>query len=456
MSCCSPETSWSFPERDARRFPCDPIPLPIKTDKAFAMPRIPVALAFAAAVVAAAPAAALEWDLEPSIATRYDYNTNTRLLQSGHDSGWDVALTPGFRATAQSASTAFTWTGGLSAVHNSVIDPRNRVDANSGLAWRYSDERSTWALNMNYVRDLTLASELTTTGYLNQVVTRNAYTAAPSYTRALTERLSATLGLTGNWSRYGHTGDNGLNDYDSYSAAPGLIYALSPRTSATFTLAGSYFRASPLDSTSQSDSASVGLSHQYSERLQVSASVGYAHTRSHVASQLQCLLPTSAGLVQEPNEECEFASPPVTLTTVPGADSSRNSPVYNLAVTWAATELTTLTASAAEAIVPSGLGATLDSRSYGLALAQKLTERLSASLSGQLAASRFAGGTSLGSNSQYRGLNANLNWKVTQQWSMDTGYRYAEVLFPGGSSSLHNNTVYAALRYDFTRMALSR
>lgn len=136
-------------------------------------------------------AAAAEWTIQPSIGFRTDYADNYLFVQGGHNPGYDISLSPGFKATEQTETTSLSWTANLSGVHNDVIDPRNRIDANSSLNWSYKTERDVYAASLLYVRDLTLASELTTTGYLTSIVHRNSYIFSASYTHALSERWSA-------------------------------------------------------------------------------------------------------------------------------------------------------------------------------------------------------------------------------------------------------------------------
>jgi hypothetical protein len=418
------------------------------------MNRIWVGMASAGLVLAAGSAAAAEWSIEPYIGLRTDYSDNYLFVQGGHNPGWDVSLSPGFKATEQTETTSFTWTANLSAVHNDVIDPRNRVDANTTLGWQYKGERDTYGATLTYVRDLTLASELTNTGYLTSVVERNSYIFTPSYARQLTERWAAGISASAAFSRYAQTGDNGLDNYDSYGVSPTLSYALDPQTKVIGALGGSWYRATPIENRTDSYTATIGITHQYTERLKLGATVGYAHTHVQTDGLFQCIvaLNVNGSTVDEtfPNSNC-----PVALTNTGAADVTTNSPVYSANFTWDLSELTTLTGTAARAIVPSGLGSTLDSQSYGLGLGHKFTERLSGNLNASLTHSKFSGGLGVPS-SEYRTILANLSWRMLEQLTVEGGYRFSQIGFAGPSPNLNQSLIYLALRYDFQRIAVSR
>jgi len=418
------------------------------------MKHILAGAAAAVAVGASGSAAALEWSIEPSTAFRYDWTNNYRFLAGGSDPGWDIAVSPGFKATTQSATTAFTWTGNVSAVHSSVVDPRNRIDANTSLSWSNRDERNTYAATFTYVRDLTLASELTTTGYLTDVVSRNSYIFSPSYTRALTERWSFGISGSANWARYSRTGDNGLDNYNNYSVSPTLSYALTPQTRITGGIAGAWYHGTPIENRTTSYSATVGITHQYSERLNVAANVGYAHTHTQTDGLFVCLVPqvVSGQIVDQlfPSANC-----PVPLTNTGASDQTSNTPIYNLSATWNLSELSTVTGSASEAIIPSGLGSTLNAKSYFVGLSHNLTERLNSNVSVSLTDSKLSGSTGGVPSSQYRNLSASLSYRLSLRWNLDAGYRYSQIVF-SGSPNLSQHFLYAALRYDFARMAFSQ
>jgi hypothetical protein len=352
------------------------------------MTRIAGALALSAVT---GMAIADEWSVEPYVSARENYYSNYRYLSSNHDPIWESVLTPGFAATEASPNTSLKWSGNISGVHNSDNDPVNSVYGATNLSFLYTQERSTFGLDLRYYRATTLASDLTTLGVSSSLATLNSYSIVPSYTRTLSERLTGKISATGTLGRYSETGANGLSNYNYENVTPSLIYSLSPRTDLIGTLGAAWYDSAQTDSRSTTYSGTIGISSKYSETFSVNANVGYAHTTNNVGTVFECLIPVSlgAGSVADllfPNQECQALG--VALTGVNGGSTSGSNPIYTLGLVWDWTPRTKVNVTATEAVVPSGYGTALNNRYLTASLTQGFTDRLTGSVTGGYATRR--------------------------------------------------------------------
>ena len=243
--------------------------------------------------------------------------------------------------------------------------------AASALNGSLREERSTWTGNISFSRAPTLQNVLAQTGTNLALVQTNTAAVNGTYTYALTERwsLGATGGGYGNWYE-GIEGSGGsLQNNRGYFAGGKVGYAYSERTQ--FAFAAMYSHYSSDITRSDFVTTTLGVAHQFSPQLTISASVG-GFWSDIEATRNALVCPTTPIL-------CDTGLVPrVPITT---SDQRHDSgPLYGGSISYAFSERTQLAASLVENLAPSASGTTNKTDSAYASLSHQFSERLSGRL----------------------------------------------------------------------------
>src|SRR4029079_12739597 len=106
------------------------------------------------------------------------------------------------------------------------------------LTVRYKTEKDQLGFIGGFNRDNTLMSELLDTGLVLRFTQRNQWTANPSWTRSLTEKLSAQSSFQLSDTTYENGLHLGLRDYQLFGGAGGFLYQMTVQDK--IELSGSY------------------------------------------------------------------------------------------------------------------------------------------------------------------------------------------------------------------------
>ena len=89
---------------------------------------------------------------------------------------------------------------------------------------------------------------------------------------------------------------------------------------------------------------------------------------------------------------------------------------------------------------------------------EQLSERLTGAIDLIYTRGRGLSGPTAGllPNSTLTTLSATLTYKITESFNVDTGIRRSEVEYGSSSAKATQNAIYAALRYDWPKLAVSR
>ena len=240
-----------------------------------------------AATAVASFADAQDWSVQSGAAARVEYNDNyfftTNATQSviagvptpvGTQSAFTGSITPFITAARRTESSDVTALLAIGA--NKVWGLSQNVDyasGNFGVSGSLREERSTWAGGASFVRSASLQNEVGQAGTALVLAFTNAASANGAYTYALTERWSvgATVGAYNNTYDGVETGATFSNNH-GYTAGGNVGYAYSDRTQLTFTAGYSRYIS---DITHSSDVVTtIGVVHQFSPQLTISASAG--------------------------------------------------------------------------------------------------------------------------------------------------------------------------------------
>lgn len=209
---------------------------------------------------------AAEWSLSPSIGVKGVYNSNLLLIPLPHHDTYGYWVTPSAefmgkteRLDVSSKLTADVvgYFGGQDRHFTNVFAP---------LSIHYRTERDLLGFNGGFTRDNTLLSELQATGVVLQFAQRNQWTFNPTWTRAVTEKLSVQSSVQLSDTTYE---SSRLADHRVVGGSGGLQYQLTERDQVQLT--GSYtdFRTTDSPSTFQANFPGINMSltHAFDESL---------------------------------------------------------------------------------------------------------------------------------------------------------------------------------------------
>ncbi len=423
---------------------------------------------------------AAEWSVEPSINFREEYNDNIRFLTTAHTGVWQSRLTPSLRLSSKTEVSEVSGSAQFS-INQYSGDPQveNRNDQFYTLLTRLQSERNTWAMNASYKQDSTAESERANTGVVHQTRTqRSLLSLSPSWIRMLTERITFKLDYNYQDVKYDQHINN-LNDYTSQQAGGTLQYRLSERDTVSLAAIYSTTEYNPIVSIypdgfplfnygsgtylqipgitgngndtisrkSSTRSVQVGLNHQFSENFIGYLSLGIRNTittTGHACNGDFGRISLYTGT---------FCTGAALHPLIAFADeTSGNGSSFNASVE-KKFESSKVSGFASRDTNPSGSGL-VETDKFGVSLNRSLTEKLTGSFDAIAYRTKYIGVIYPGS--RYYTVEPKLNWRFTEWWTLDAGYRYARYEPESTASAITSNAVYLNLAYNWPKMAISR
>jgi hypothetical protein len=266
------------------------------------------------------------------------------------------------------------------------------------LVVRYTTERETFGFDGGFTRDNTLMGELKQTGVVLAFTQRNLWNLAPSWTHALTERVSLQAGYQYTNATYENGAQLGLVDYTVQAASGGILYQSSEVLQTR--LSGSYtnFNAPQGGNIrSQIYAAKLSFTYNFSESITASAEGGPSFVQSAVG-------PASARMYA--NQTVFVASGTLRKSWIDAA----------------------LQLEAAREINPSGFGFLLQTDRVGMTFSKDFSEQWAASLNGSVL---FSSGITSEAvpvtfpTNRFIYVTPQVTWKFSQWWNLAVSYTYA-------------------------------
>jgi hypothetical protein len=402
--------------------------------------RLGVAFVAAAATAMAPLTAAQEWSVQSGAAGRVEYNDNYFFTSSATQSTIPGSTTP---VAVQSATTGSitpfvtaarrTETSDVTALiavgANKVWGLSSSVDYVSGrfgLDGSLREARSTWAGSASFVRSASLQNETDQTGTALVLALTNAATATGTYTYALTERwsLGATAGAYSN-TYSGVENATTLSNNHGYNASGNVGYAYSDRTQ--FTLTAGYSKYISNVTRSNEVTTTIGVVHQFSPQLTISASVGGFWNDTKV---VQSDLPAT-GIRQRDDGQ-----------------------LYGGNISYAFSERTQFVANLSENLAPSSSGTLNKTDSAGAYLTHQFSDRLTGRLGANYARTTVPTTISSSSTTNYYSGEVGFSYLLAERWKLDAGYRYSgarygQVAGQPEVGSPNSNVVFMSIAYNW-------
>ena len=247
------------------------------------MSKVVKSLAFVVLAVFTLHAEALVVLQQFSLPLGVEHDSNPTLAENNKQSIWLYTASPTY--TISALENQNRWYGALgvrlqrSSDKNISID---REDPSLVAGWERQLEKGNFKLVGNYNQSSTRATELRTTGLVNQDVTATTKSLAADWTRLLTERLSLALGaglLKNSYDAPGFTA------YTTKSIDSSLNYQVNEKL-ATFVSAGYVKYKSDsqvglaINNTQNTQNYLLGITYLLSPQLDLSMAIGVNRTSS--------------------------------------------------------------------------------------------------------------------------------------------------------------------------------
>ena len=341
---------------------------------------------------------AAEWSLSPSIGVKGVYNDNLLLTTLPHHASYGHWVSPGTEFAGKTERLEVSGRAAADFVSYYGGEPNNFTNIHLPLTVRYKTEKDLLGFTGGFNRDNTLMSELLTTGVVLRFTQRNQWTANPSWTRSLTEKVSFQSGFQLNDTTYENGLSLGLVDYQLLGGSGGLLYQMTEQDQ--IQLSGSYANFhttnSPFPFRASFPGVNLSLTHSFTETLTGTASGGPSFVSS--------------------------------TTQIPGDNIKTQRTVWlfsgNLTQKF---ERATIQASASRNIVPSGFGLLIQTDRVGVIVSHDLTETLTVSFDGagyivQGITPRATG--SVFRENHYYTATPSIAWKFSDWWKAELSYTY--------------------------------
>ena len=342
---------------------------------------------------------AAEWSAEPSFTLRGDFNSNLLLTPGQHDPVWGMWESPGVKFGGSTESLQVSGRAAAEFVQYYGESDQKLTNLYFPLLVQYTTSRETFGFDGGFTRDNTLMGEARQTGVVLSFTQRNLWNLAPSWTHALTERLSLQAGYQYSKASYENGLQLGLVDYTVHSGSGGIQYQATEVDQISFTGSFTKFHAPQSnDLVSDISTGQISLTHNFSETISgtLAGGVSYVHST-----------------VQPPSGQ---VSDDQTL----GIGNA------NLKKTW---DDAYVQLEVSRQINPSGFGFLIQTDKVGMTLSKDITERWATSLnafalwSTGITSKATPPGTFFPQN-RYVNINPRVTWKFSQWGQIDFMYTY--------------------------------
>ena len=351
------------------------------------------------------------------------YNDNLFITTQPHDATYGFWVSPAAEFTGKTERLEVSTQAKVSFASYYGGNPFNFTNIHLPLSVRYTTEKDVLGFTGGFVRDHTLSGELLTTGLVVRFTQRNQWTANPTWTRKITEKLSFQSGSQFIDTTYENALSTNLRDYQLYGGSGGLLYQMTEQDQ--LHLSGLYTNYhtinSPVPVRSSFPGVDLGLTHAFTETL-----TGTLHGGpSFVSTMAQ----TTGGNIKAQNTIWLF-----------GASLAKKF------------EHTSIQVDVARNIVPSGFGQLVKTDRAGVTVSHDLTEALTASFNGSVyRTSSATSSASVGTFPESRFLSATprVAWEFSEWWKLELSYTYQHREVDGFSNTATSNATMFALTYNY-------
>lgn len=404
------------------------------------MCRITLAIALLLTTISASKAA--EWTIDPTIGFRGGYDDNIRLATDDEISSAVGIFSPsavfGVNTPTSGASGEVGFDFRRYEADSDLDDNNSRFNLNS----YHNLERSRLGLDLAFVKDTTLDSQLEATGLVLGRVRRQRATVSPNWIWTFNERTRLSANYSYTDVEYKNAGGTGFTNFTQNGGQVSLTRALNERATASIALSGTLTENdNGVDSTNTS--LQSGLSYQLSETLSAALFAGLRRTEVDF-SQTTGVIPIFSGTTL-------IGFTPVTQ------DASNSDWGYVFSSSLTKTFLRGETGFSVSRDISNDINGTpIEVDRLRWLNLYRFSETLSGNLNLELYNSQSNNSISTNLNRNYYQVEPKLNWRFKQFWTLAASYRYRKQTFDGTSDDAVQNAAYLTLIYQWPRISASR
>lgn len=401
--------------------------------------------ALSAAVVALVPlgARADRWLMEDGVNARFESNDNFALVPMSPGAVHTLYVTGALDVSRQLENAVTRLKTDATAVRQQGAVAQNRMDGQLALTQSLSDPLNTFSLALRYAQDFnnTATSADVTQGQGR----RRTTTLSAVWSRALSERLSASTQVTTDRTSYGAQLASAVGYRDTAVSAR-LSYGWSETMNLGLQASHSEYRADDDLNRSRTDSVTLSLSRPLSDRASGSISVGVYRT---------------ATMAQSPRLACPLAASFCDAGLVPfvvvgqRSDTSRNGVQFDGSYRWQIDETTDSSFSMARQQAPSGAGTLVRSDTVSLGVNRSLSPTLTGSMNFARSRSVFQDATNAPSPGRSM-LAVSLTKQFAPDLSVQASYQHNRADASTFASGARSNSLSVSLNYGGPRIDASR
>jgi len=340
---------------------------------------------------------AAEWLAEGQASLTGKFDDNIRLSSTDKQSVFGAIFAPQLSVRGRNQIWDLNFIADASIAQYSEDSALNSQDPRLRLNASYRTMKGLLKVEGEASRASTLVTEETDAGRFNTNTERNLFRLSPSWDYSLSER--DTLNFGAGWTEAFYE-SNALADYRSLFASAGWSRQVTQADVMSLSVVGDHYESdSTIDLHSNSVTALVGWQHALSERLNVSVAAGPQYFTTDV--------PTFAGGTLHTEERDSFGYR------------------VNASIGYQLSPQTSVGASFAHQIDPSGSGSPLLRNRFEMNARHQFLPRLSASLRAffqQDSSPTNESGSDRGRN--YFSVEPRVIYQLTPTWDLSGSYRF--------------------------------
>jgi len=384
---------------------------------------------------------AAEWKIDPTLRFRAGYNDNLRLSNVNEISSAEATFSP---------SAIFSFTTPTSGASGNMRFDFRRFEADSNLDDNNSRfeinsfhnlERSRLGLDLGFIKDTTLDSQLEATGVAFDRVRRQSITASPNWTYTFNKRTQVSANYSYRDVEYINSNDARFVNYTLNSAQTSLTHVMNEQATASITLSGSQS-----DSDNDVKSTNINLqgstSYQFNETLSTSLSIGTRRTQTDRSQASRVFILSGNAIIGF-----------IPLTQNVSNSSSGLTFNANITKTFLRGEIGL---SASRNISNDFNGEPIEVTRLGATNLYRFSETFSASLNFSFYRSKSNNNIAARLNRDYIQIDPTFSWRLKKFWSLSGSYRYRKQTFDDIKDAATQNAAYLTLTYLWPRIAVSR
>ncbi|HSV71767.1 MAG TPA: hypothetical protein VLI72_16795 [Methylibium sp.] len=389
-----------------------------------------------------ADAGAARWTLENSFEARAETNDNVTLQPNPPGTVNTRYLSAAMNATRSMENSASRVDATLTSVDQDG-GGEDRLDGRLGWSQTLAGPLDTFKLGAGLTQDFNdaVASADVALGRGR----RRATTLSGAWSRALSERWSASGQIAWSGTRYGSAPSAGT-DFRNTALSGGLSYRVTEVDSVSLQASRSEYRS--LDGASRSSSASldVSVARALSERMSSSLGLGVYRTENAVLG-LRRACPLAVSL-------CEAGIVPWVVYLDRSASTGQGLQ-YDSSYRYQLSETTSVAFATGSRQTPSGAGTVVRGETLTLDLGHAFSETLTGRAGYASARSRYQridGST----RAAQRSIGLTLSKRLAVDVGLEASFEHTRAELPGAGARAHANRVGVSLRFDWPRLDATR